>query len=447
MLFKKVRLSSKNDKILLGIFIFVFITILVLTALTPMLADDYSYSFSFADRSRISSLGDIFRSLQAHRVDINGRMLAHFFAHLFLLLPKPVFCLLNAVVFTLILGMIIHIAGATDSKYKIYLSLIALSLIWLYTPVFGQVYLWLDGACNYSWGLCFILAFLLPYFCTYLYNKNNIFSSIPKKLLFLLLAFMAGSYSEGASFAMLFIAFCLIVCLWYRDKKAPVFLIISLVFACFGYLFLMTAPSEWSGRTGSFSIEVIAKNIKRIISAPEETMLPLFVLYGVLLAACIKLKVRKEAIVCSIILFLGAWMSIILFAVALYFPWRSLLMMSLMLITACILMLSQLCPLVHSTILPVFTAGLSVLFIFQYILGVGDIGFVFVQYKQREAAIAQAIASGSDSVYLDVYDADTKYSGAYLLADIYDDCWIWPNYDLEAYYGIDRIYGVGDSNS
>lgn len=315
MAYKKL---SPEKKIILWFFLVLFLVILVLTALTPMLADDYSYSFSYADRGRICSLSDIIRSLQAHRDTMNGRMTAHFFAHLFLLLPKPVFSVLNALVFCLIIFSIFRVVRGGDDRLNIFLLLLAFFLVWLYTPVFGQVFLWLDGACNYSWALCFILAYLYPYITAYLRGGPLAPGSAWKKVLFLLLAFLAGSYSEGASFAALFIAFAFLLCLWHRDKKLPRFLLAALAAACLGYLFLMTAPSEWSGRTGSFSLQVIAKNIKRIFSAPQETMLPLFVLYAALLATCFCFKARREVIVTSVIF---SW---VLGCRWFFSPWRSI---------------------------------------------------------------------------------------------------------------------------
>ena len=114
----KYKTLSPEQKLILWLFLTLFMVILVLTALTPMLADDYSYSFSYADRSRISSLSDILRSLQAHRDTMNGRMTAHFFAHLFLLLPKPVFSVCNALVFCLILFNIFRIVRGGDDRLQ-----------------------------------------------------------------------------------------------------------------------------------------------------------------------------------------------------------------------------------------------------------------------------------------------------------------------------------------
>lgn len=439
MLSKKL---SPDKKLLFLIFAGMFLVMLLLTALTPMLADDYSYSFSYADRSRIDSVRDIFLSLNAHRDSMNGRMVSHFFAHLFLLLPKLVFCVVNALVFTLIIFLIYLTIRSGNDRRDLLLMLIALFLIWLYTPVFGQVFLWLDGACNYSWAFLFIFAFLYPYCSAYLHKRRPFADNPCLKVLYVLLSFLAGAYSEGASFAMLFVAFCFILCIWRRDKKLSSLFLVAFAVACLGYLYLMTAPSEWNGRTGSFSPLLITKNIKRIISAPYETMLPLFLLYAPLLAACICFKVHKEVIVTSVILFLGAWASIALFAVAIYFPWRSLLMMAILLVIACVLMLSALCELGFGRFLPMAAAFIGTLFIFQFALGVGDIAYVYNQYRQREAAIETAIQAGENQVWLDVYQADTKYSGAWLLADIYEDCWSWPNYDLAAYYGIEQVYAL-----
>lgn len=429
-------------KALFWLFLFLSILVFVLSFFTPMLADDYSYSFSYADRSRISSLSGIFSSLEAHRSSMNGRMAAHFFAHLFLMLPKALFSLANSLVALATFSLIYLTIRSNDSGRDFAIMLIVLFLVWLYTPVFGQVFLWLDGACNYAWAFFFIYTFIFPYCRAYLFNLSASPFGRLGKLLFMPLAFLAGSYSEGASFGMLFIAFCFLLCLWRRDKKLPRFLLLSLFVAALGYLYLMSAPSEWSGRTGSFSLEVIAKNIKRMISAPQETMMVLFSLYAVLLTACICFKMQRELIVTSVILFLGAWASIVLFAAAIYFPWRSLLMMSMLLVISCALMLSRLCQAGFRRWLPLAAALAGSLFIFQFVLGLGDIANVYSQYIQREAAIETAIENGEMQIWLQPYVADTKYSGAYLLADIYEDCWSWPNYDLADYYGINEVYAL-----
>ena len=55
----------------------VFLLVLLLTWLTPMVADDYSYCFSWADDTRIRSLAQIVPSMTVHRELTNGRVLTH----------------------------------------------------------------------------------------------------------------------------------------------------------------------------------------------------------------------------------------------------------------------------------------------------------------------------------------------------------------------------------
>lgn len=55
-------------------------------------------------------------------------------------------------------------------------NLIALGIfacIWLLTPAFGQVMLWLDGACNYLWSLFFNLLFILPFVRLFLNGRKT----------------------------------------------------------------------------------------------------------------------------------------------------------------------------------------------------------------------------------------------------------------------------------
>ena len=82
----KNRNRGKEAEIIL--MIIVFSAVFLMTCLTPMLADDFSYSFSYADNRRIENIGDIIRSLCAHRQTMNGRMFSHGLPMLFLLLPK-----------------------------------------------------------------------------------------------------------------------------------------------------------------------------------------------------------------------------------------------------------------------------------------------------------------------------------------------------------------------
>lgn len=109
-----------------------------------------------------------------------------------------------------------------------------------------------------------------------------------------------------------------------------------------------------------------------------------------------------------------------------------------LLCTACCVLLSEVSA-KSGALLPTFTAVILTVFLFSFAEGVGDIGFVYYQFRQRENTILQEKSSGNTEIVLPPFEADTKYSAAYLLADIYDDPTLWPNCDLAQYYGVGSI--------
>ena len=88
-----------------ALYLAVFFLMLLFSALTPMLADDYSYCFSWVDDSRIRSLGQIVSSMALHRQLTNGRVFTHGLVQLLLMFPRGVFALLNAGAAVLLLSL------------------------------------------------------------------------------------------------------------------------------------------------------------------------------------------------------------------------------------------------------------------------------------------------------------------------------------------------------
>ena len=77
----------------------VAIFILILNRLTPYVADDYTYMYSFADGKKMTSIGQIFSSLWEHYMSVNGRIIPHFFVHLFVMNSKIIFDIVNTLFF------------------------------------------------------------------------------------------------------------------------------------------------------------------------------------------------------------------------------------------------------------------------------------------------------------------------------------------------------------
>ena len=62
----------------------IFVLMLVLNAHTPLMMDDYDYSFSWSTGDRLSGIADIVRSQAVHYTIWGGRSVTHFLAQLFL---------------------------------------------------------------------------------------------------------------------------------------------------------------------------------------------------------------------------------------------------------------------------------------------------------------------------------------------------------------------------
>ena len=136
----------------------VFALVLLLTWLTPLVADDYNYAFSWADDERIRSLGDVAASIRCHRLYTNGRVFSHGFEQLFTAAPHWVFALCNGAAAALEALLLCRLLR--HCRRPLAAAAGTLMLLWICMPAFGQVYLWQDGACNYSWGLLLALAYV-----------------------------------------------------------------------------------------------------------------------------------------------------------------------------------------------------------------------------------------------------------------------------------------------
>ena len=76
---------------------------------------------------------------------------------LFLLLPKGIFNVFNALAFTALVYLLARPCRTGDRRSAL-LLLAVFGCVWVLQPEFGQVFLWLDGSLNYLW--CAVLSLL-----------------------------------------------------------------------------------------------------------------------------------------------------------------------------------------------------------------------------------------------------------------------------------------------
>lgn len=376
--------SSMEKKAVFLILLIVFLVMTVLSFLTPLISDDYNYCFSFADYSRITSVGDIVRSMVAHRETTNGRIVAHSLVSLFLLMPKAVFNVAN---------------GLAAALFVLLISFYS------------------DGGCG----------------------KRN----VPV----VILAFGAGAYSESISLAMLFIALCLSVGTLVQKKKMPRFLAAAMVIAALGYVFMMLSPSELSGRTGEFSVSAIARNFKYIVRQTGLCLGGLYCAFMMILAVAVESELGRERksrdfrpVIFSLIVFVGGLGSIAAFTFAKYFPDRAMCASACWTIVAGAVLLSRIFDDKRAFVFGL-TGVLTALFAFTFVLGVLDVAVVHKKSNERLAQIAQAKADGEQRIVLEAFTCDTKYSPIFESPDVADGENEWPNDAMAWYYGFESVSG------
>lgn len=432
------RLDLKNKKYECLLALAVFLLLFVMNCFTPLLVDDYTFSYSLATGEPIGSLAELVASLRELRNLHNGRVVAHAIVQLMLMMPKVIFNVLNALHAVLLMYLGLRFYKSESSGKNAFMMLLYALLVWNFLPAFGHTFIWLDGSVNYSWGISVMLLYLWPFAAYYLGQGKKL--SVIKQLLFFLVSFMAGAYSENGSIAIIFMASCLLVLIFAEKRRLPLHLLIAFVISLVGFVFLMTAPSESGGRAAEISISVIANNIKTIIESTRDRLLPLYCLYGVLLVLGWT-KLDRKQICLSIIMVLGGIGSLAAFSFAVYFTNRHFCFTVMFLVIACVMLLSGLFEEKNRGLYKALAAVLAVLFLFNLFIGGIDILATYKDHMERVSAINYAHENGIDGLVLPILQSGSEYCAASGYYDLSKDADTWPNPDFAKYYGLDWVIG------
>lgn len=418
--------------ILLGI----FLIMLFCNFNTDLVADDFRYCFSFMDDSRIESVGDIFPSMAAHRHSMNGRVVAHFLAQLFLMLPKAIFNVLNAAVFALLVWLIYSTARQKQA-HKALMLMCVFGLIWLLQPEFGQVYLWLDGSVNYLWCAAACMAYLIPWVESFLYDKKP---SPAWEALYIVFAVIIGGFSENAAVAVIFMNMLFIFLRLVWDKKTVErWMWLSLIAAFAGFIYMMIAPAESVNKSAEFTLTTLFANF-------IDTGLyylrfwPLLLAYPLFYALALKSNVSQRIRVLSLVFVLGSLAGHFVLTFAMYCAGRSTFIALILLITADMLLFAPLFESGHKKFLSLLCAVCLCLTAYWGYVGVRDIQRTHYLLGFNEEIIYQSLAAGEKDIKIPRPYAQTKYSALEGLAYLNpDDATDWPNVYMAKYYGAESI--------
>lgn len=89
---------------------------LTLNVFTPLIADDYSYSFGID--GRLKNIIDVIEKQINHYFTLGGRTVAHIIAQSFLLFPKIIFSIANTAIYTLLIYVIYLNAKGENKEHK-----------------------------------------------------------------------------------------------------------------------------------------------------------------------------------------------------------------------------------------------------------------------------------------------------------------------------------------
>ena len=416
----------------------IFALMLALNILTPYICDDFTYNLNFLTKEPLGGFFEIFESMYAHSYKMNGRLISHGLAQVFMLLPPMFFDVVNAAVFT---GTLLLLHRLCGSKSTLLMGA-SFCLLWMNLPVFGQVVLWQVGAINYFWSLTVLLIFITPELLRF--REGN--ALLTKKwhwAAFCVYGFFFGWYNEIASFVGIVMVPCLMILgLWLNKEKLRLHRFLPVVFAVLGYLVMLSMPAQAANKSGSLTPALLAERLSNCFTMLQTHCGFLPLLFALLASWCTMARVHKKSILGATLLAIAGICANFMPIAASYYPERCMCTTVLLLVMAIIWLAWELS---MTRVFPVMAAGaalIAVLTIPSGISGCRDILSCYRQNELREQTIAAAIESGETDVTTNVVVPLTPWSGYWDLRDLStEDPETWPNHSMAVYYGIDSIIG------
>lgn len=418
----------------------VFVWMLLLNILTPYICDDFSYRVNFLTREVLGSVWEIIPSMYAHSYKMNGRLIAHGLAQLFMLMDPIVFDVFNAAVFTLTLYLVHRLCCG---RRNVLLFCAMFCLFWLCTPAFGQVALWQVGAANYFWSLTGCVLF----FCPALVRFRSGRELLKKKwhwALFCVCSFFFGWYNEIASFVGMCMVFCLILLDWLMNGRKPeLHRFVPIVFAAAGYLVMLSAPAQIANKQAmEMSLELLLSRFVECIKMLVKYGIPLLAVFFATFLWSVRAGTDKKTLVLSGLFALAGLCANFMPLAASYYPARCMCTTVLMLIMATGFAAA---PLFEGANLRRVCGACLVLLALTVpagFFGSRDIASCHRQFEAREALIEESLSMGVRDVVANTVIPTTRWSGFWELRDLSPtDPKTWPNGAMAYYYGLDSILG------
>ncbi len=439
-----------KKKLFTAVFWAAALLMLALNFLTPLIADDYSYHFSWRDMSRITDIREAFLSMYAHYFNWGGRVLTHLIATLFLLIGKPVFNPANTAVY-LWLSILIYrfVTINQDSKYHPMLYLLVHFGLWFALPAYGQNIFWLIGSCNYMWPAAFILAFLWPLYRYCLTGQAPLGKAFP--FLYPLLGLLAGWGNENTSGAGILFALLLIFLIRKEKKALSPWIFSGMAGQLLGFLLMIAAPGNYRRlETSMEQTGLLLKYATRLgICNYMISEYLLYLLLAFLFLLVLLLYSRQEKKVKYIAVFFGicSMACNYVMIVTPEYPERAALGSALFLVLGVLFCVSLLLPEWPAKYPAAAVACLTGLFCLQLIYAGLDMGYTYRLNNRRADFIREQRDAGIMDVVTYRIEPKTKWNALYGLEDLQGYTSHWLNGNTSNYFGIRTIVAYPQEES
>lgn len=428
--------------------VIVFGLMLVLNFFAPFAADDFSYHFIITNDGtwgeRIDSFSDVIVSMKNHYYAVNGRVVLHGILQLVLIFGKPVFNVLNSLMFV-VQALLIYKHCKGRSKQSSPLLFLAINImLWLFLPSYGMTNLWASGSVNYLWSSVFRLLALLP-FRLWADEPDFKIPSAVMAVIMLPLSILAGATNENSAAAFIGMSVLFIIVYKIRKIKLPVWSFTSLIGSLAGFAFIVTAPANFSRAdvfTG-FKSSVVFRLFSIPIHYAVYLMAPVCVMAALyIIQRKLNPNPQREYTLVALVYFLGSLGGAGVMIASPYFPARAWSSMAVCIIIAAGMMLYN----IDFSISRFARNAVSAVAVLccvwclgSYIqLGV-DSYEIYQRVEKREAYIEEQKAVGNYDVEVPPIASDNPRSGIYSISDIGKNPENWSNANKAAYYGLNSI--------
>ncbi len=431
----KIKIPPKKQIVIY--LLSIFLMILLFNFLTPLLADDFGYSFG--TDGKIKNILDIVGYQVWHYFNWGGRTVAHFIAQLFLLLPKWIFSICNSAVYVLLVYLIYLHAKGDKEENPIMIPIIHLFL-WFSLPVFGQTFLWLIGSCNYLWTSVIILAFLLPF------RKNIDKKDSPILIVTMfLIGIIAGWTNENSAVGLIVSIALLIICYKTNKSKNKIkkWHISGFAGALIGFIIMIMAPGNFVRKDAVVdNTFFIIKWIYRALGYTYtlvEFLLPFIAI--IVIATSIKMYNKQKIEIQSYIYLIASILCVYSMVLSPQFPERAWTGVFVFIIIATVSIIfnlekvSKIFKYLFIDLIIIF----GVVYVRDYLQAAEDINNLRNSWEYRSNYIKAEKKKNKKDIEMYKYQTYNRYNLAFGLSDIEEDKNHWTNKLIAKYYEIDSI--------